>query len=120
MASVPISAITPLLVQLPTARSLPEPVTMAPAVGVATGMAPAIAIRVTATGMARAIVTRLTAMAPVTPPFPGLLPIGPPITDTRFLAMAQVTEVPITPLSETVFMPLLPVSIVIVIGTKAD
>jgi hypothetical protein len=34
--------------------------------------------------------------------------------------MAPVTEVPITPLSDTVFMPLLPVSIIIVIGTKAD
>ena len=91
----------------------------ATAVGAATGMAPAIAIRVTATGMARAIVTRLTAMAPVTPLFPGLLPIGLPITDTRFMAMAPVTEVPITPLSDTVFMPLLPAFIIIVITTNA-
>src|SRR6516165_5308453 len=34
MASVPISAITPLLVQLSTARPLPEPVTMAQATAV--------------------------------------------------------------------------------------
>src|SRR5215831_21301286 len=38
MASVPISAITPLLVQLSTAQPLPEPVTMAQAtVGAAAG-----------------------------------------------------------------------------------
>src|SRR6516162_3384471 len=70
MASVLISAITPLLVQLSTARPLPEPVTMAQAT-----VATATVTRLTAMTMAPVTATRLTAMAPVTA-LRGLLAIG--------------------------------------------
>src|SRR6516225_2058309 len=77
-ASVPISAITPLLVQLSTARPLPEPVTMAhaTAVGAAMVMGPATATRLTA--MATGLVTATRVMAMAT----GL------VTATRVMAMA--------------------------------
>src|SRR6516162_10240970 len=110
MASVPISAITPLLVQLSTARPLPEPVTMAQAtaVGAAAGGVGAGAARwlpghttvtrLTAMAMAPVIATRLTPMAMA------------PGTATRPTAMAMAGA-----LSAAVSMP--PLGIV---GAKAD
>ena len=94
-------AITPLLVQLPTARPLPEPVTMAhaTAVGAAMVMGPATATRLTA--MATGLVTATRVMAMAT----GL------VTATQVMAMAMAGV-----LSAAVFMaqPLR------VIGAKAD
>src|SRR6516164_621820 len=97
MASVPISAITPLLVQLSTARPLPEPVTMAQAtaVGAAAGGVGAGAARWLP---GHTTVTRLTAMAMA------------PVTATRPTAMAMAGA-----LSAAVSMP--PLGIV---GAKAD
>src|SRR6516165_12688232 len=106
MASVPISAITPLLVQLSTARPLPEPVTMAQAtavgaataiipllvqlsrlpepvtmaqataVGAATAMALVMAIRLTAMAMAPATATPVMAMAPALSAGVSMPPLG--------------------------------------------
>ena len=81
------------------------------------------AIRLMAMAMA-VMATRLTAMAmePVTATRPTAMAMGLG-TATRLTVIAPVitgvTEPPITPLFDTVSMPLLPVSIIIVIRTNA-